>query len=118
MVMRWSYEWVGDIVPRCFVNWMLDPFLLSAGSERVNRVVTWKGSAVYIVKSNYDVLLVQAPRSLQAENLTELDKLYLLLAEHNLGDSFNVLCYDLKIRSIADLNELDDEALKEIQTSS
>lgn len=47
------------------------------------------------------------------ENLTELDKLYLLLAEHNLGDiSFNVLCYDLKIRSIADLNELDDEALK------
>ena len=37
---------------------MLDPFLLSAGSERVNRVVTWKGSAVYIVKSNYDVLLV------------------------------------------------------------
>ena len=32
--------------------------LLCAGSERVNRVVTWKGSAVYIVKSNYDVLLV------------------------------------------------------------
>ena len=24
MVMRWSYEWVGDIVPQCFVNWMLD----------------------------------------------------------------------------------------------
>ena len=24
MVMRWSYEWVGDIVPLCFVNWMLD----------------------------------------------------------------------------------------------
>ena len=24
MVMRRSYEWVGDIVPRCFVNWMLD----------------------------------------------------------------------------------------------
>lgn len=46
------------------------------------------------------------------ENLTELDKLYLLLAEHNLRDSFNVLCYDLKIRSIADLNGLDDEALK------
>lgn len=75
-------------------------------------MVTWKGSVVYIVKSNYDVLLVQAPRSLRVENLTELDKLYLLLAEHNLGDKFNVLCYDLKIRSIADLNGLDDEALK------
>lgn len=75
-------------------------------------MVTWKGSVVYIVKSNYDVLLVQAPRSLRVENLTELDKLYLLLAEHNLRDSFNVLCYDLKIRSIADLNGLDDEALK------
>ena len=45
-------------------------------------------------------------------NLTDLDKLYLLLAEHNLRDSFNVLCYDLKIHTISDLNKLDEKALK------
>jgi len=45
-------------------------------------------------------------------NLTDLDKIYLLLTEENLKDSFNVLCYDLQIHSLADLNKLDDEKLK------
>jgi len=48
----------------------------------------------------------------RAVNLTDLDKIYLLLAEENLKDSFNVLCYDLQIHSLADLDKLDDEKLK------
>jgi len=57
------------------------------------------------------VLLLQAPFSDEV-NLTDLDKIYLLLAEENLKDSFNVLCYDLQIHSLADLNKLDEEKLK------
>ncbi len=58
------------------------------------------------------VFLIQASFSDEVNNLTALDKIYLLLAEANLKDSFNVLCYDLKIRTLADLSKLDDEALK------
>lgn len=45
-------------------------------------------------------------------NLTDLDKIYLLLAEENLEDSFNVLCYDFQIHSFADLHKLDEVKLK------
>lgn len=55
---------------------------------------------------------MQAGSYLQVNDLTELDKIYLLLAENNLKDSFNVLCYDLRVRTIADWLKLDDEALK------
>ena len=48
----------------------------------------------------------------EVNNLTALDKIYLLLAEYNLKDSFNVLCYDLKVHTLDDLDKLDDEALK------
>lgn len=54
---------------------------------------------------------MQAPFNHEV-NLTDLDKIYLLLAEENLKDSFNVLCYDLQIHSLADLSKLDDEKLK------
>ncbi|KAJ7388033.1 hypothetical protein OS493_040265 [Desmophyllum pertusum] len=60
----------------------------------------------------WHVFLVQVSSGHQVNNLTDLDKIYLLLAEHNLGDSFNVLCYDLRIRTLADLSKLDEEALK------
>ena len=49
---------------------------------------------------------------LQEDELTELDKIFLLLTENNLKDSFNVLCYDLEVRTIADWQKLDEEALK------
>ena len=55
---------------------------------------------------------MQAGSYLQVNDLTELDKIYLLLAENNLKDSFNVLCYDLRVHTIADWLKLDDEALK------
>ena len=55
---------------------------------------------------------MQAGSYLQVDDLTELDKIYLLLAENNLKDAFNVLCYDLQVRTIADWLELDDKALK------
>lgn len=58
-----------------------------------------------------NLLLLQASFNHEV-NLTDLDKVYLLLAEENLKDSFNVLCYDLQIRSLADLNKLDEEKLK------
>ena len=45
-------------------------------------------------------------------DLTELDKIFLLLVENNLKDCFNVLCYDLQVRTIADWQKLDEEALK------
>ena len=32
--------------------------------------------------------------------------------ENNLKDCFNVLCYDLQVRTIADWQKLDEEALK------
>lgn len=49
---------------------------------------------------------------LRLDDLTELDKIYLLLAENNLTDCFNVLCYDLQVRTIADWCKVDEEALK------
>ena len=60
----------------------------------------------------WHVFLVQVSSGHQVNDLTDLDKIYLLLAEHNLKDSFNVLCYDLRIRTLADLSKLDEEALK------
>ena len=54
---------------------------------------------------------MQAPFSHEV-HLTDLDKIYLLLAEENLKDSFNVLCYDLQIHSLADLNKVDEGKLK------
>ena len=49
---------------------------------------------------------------LQDGDLTDLDKIFLLLAENNLRDCFNVLCYDLHVRTIADLHKLNEAALK------
>ena len=60
------------------------------------------------------VFFIQASFSheVNESDLTALDKVYLLLAEANLTDSFNVLCYDLQIRTLADLDKLNEEALK------
>lgn len=68
-------------------------------------------------KLKKSILFPRLPKSDDAPfnhevNLTDLDKIYLLLAEENLKDSFNVLCYDLQIHSLADLSKLDDEKLK------
>lgn len=49
---------------------------------------------------------------LQLDDLTELDKIYVILAENNLADCFNVLCYDLGIHTFEDWRNLDENALK------
>ena len=60
----------------------------------------------------YAFCLSQVFKQLQDDDLTELDKIYLILAENSLPDSFNVLCYDLGIKTFEDWCRLDDENLE------
>lgn len=60
----------------------------------------------------YAFCLSQVFKQLQDDDLTELDKIYLILAENSLPDSFNVLCYDLGIKTFEDWRRLDDENLE------